>query len=217
MEKIVGIIGGSGFEEILRELGQTKSNNCLVGKIGEWKANVYAMKEAGVTHLISIGAVGSVRGEIKPGELVIADKFINLPKNGPYTFFDKDLAVHVPMARPTCFDLNRLLFESSQNQQIVCHPQCTYACIEGPQFSTLAESQIYYRQWGVDVIGKCNAREAKLAREAEMHFATICIVTDKEVLQNLKFATEKVWNILLDAIPKIAGINCSQGCDMVGG
>lgn len=142
-----------------------------------FKANIWGMKKLGVTHLISVSAVGSLKEEIKPGHIVLPDQFIDLTKNRDSTFFGKGLVVHTQFGDPICASLLDLISKASQDEGITHHCSGTYVCIEGPLFSTRAESNLY-RSWGASVIGMTNAQEAKLAREAEMSFATIALATD---------------------------------------
>jgi 5'-methylthioadenosine phosphorylase len=142
-----------------------------------YRANVCAMKKLGATHLVSVSAVGSMQEQIRPGDLVIVDQFIDLTKRRKNTFFDGGIAAHVAMADPICPLLAEATARAADGVGAVVHRGGTYVCIEGPQFSTRAES-LLYRSWGVAVIGMTNMPEAKLAREAELPYATIAIATD---------------------------------------
>jgi 5'-methylthioadenosine phosphorylase len=149
-----------------------------------YRANVAALKSLGATHLVAVSAVGSMREAIAPGHLVVVDQFIDLTKRRASTFFsltggdDEGAPVaHVAFAEPICKDLAGALLEAAATTGATVHRGGTYVCIEGPQFSTRAES-LLYRSWGVDVIGMTNATEAKLAREAELPFATLALATD---------------------------------------
>lgn len=141
-------------------------------------ANIYAMKKLGVERIISVSAVGSMREEIVPGHIVIPDQFFDrtLGKR-PMTFFGEGIAGHVQFADPVCKDLSAVLLAAAQEAGATVHRGGTYLCMEGPQFSTRAESQIY-RSWGVDIIGMTNINEARLAREAEICYGTIALATD---------------------------------------
>ena len=141
-------------------------------------ANIYAMKKLGVQRIISVSAVGSMREEIVPGHIVIPDQFFDrtLGKR-PMTFFGEGIAGHVQFADPVCKDLSAVLYAAAQEAGATVHRGGTYLCMEGPQFSTRAESQIY-RSWGVDIIGMTNINEARLAREAEICYGTIALATD---------------------------------------
>ena len=141
-------------------------------------ANIYAMKYLGVTELLSVSAVGSLRTELRPGDLVLPDQLVDLTKGRPSTFFDRGLVAHLPFATPYCGRLRQVLREAAEAvPETTSHGSGTYVCIEGPQFSTRAESELY-RSWGMDVIGMTAAPEAKLAREAGMCLATLALVTD---------------------------------------
>jgi 5'-methylthioadenosine phosphorylase len=142
-----------------------------------YRANLYALKAVGVTRVISVSAVGSMKDALRPGEMVLPDQFIDLTKRRIGTFFEQGIVAHVAFAEPTCQDLREGLRRAGQAVGSPLHFGGTYVCIEGPQFSTKAESRLY-RQWGVDVIGMTNLPEAKLAREAELCYATMALVTD---------------------------------------
>jgi 5'-methylthioadenosine phosphorylase len=141
------------------------------------RANIFALKTLGVEWLISVSAVGSMREAIVPGEVVIPDQFFDRTVARPSTFFEDGIAAHISLAEPVCAELSGILHAAAERAGARVHHGGTYLCIEGPQFSTKAESRIY-RQWGVDVIGMTNIPEAKLAREAEMSYATLALVTD---------------------------------------
>jgi 5'-methylthioadenosine phosphorylase len=142
-----------------------------------YRANIYGMKKIGVERIISVSAVGSMRQEIRPGDIVIPDQFYDLTKHRRSTFFGNGVVAHVGMADPVCTDLCTVLINAGLQVGATVHRNGTYICMEGPQFSTRAES-LTYRQWNVDVIGMTNATEAKLAREAEICYSTIALATD---------------------------------------
>jgi 5'-methylthioadenosine phosphorylase len=142
-----------------------------------FRANVYGMKKLGVERLIAVSAVGSLKKEIAPGQIVIPDQFIDRTRGRISTFFGRGIVAHVSFADPVCGDLARLLAEVGREGGSTIHAGGTYVCMEGPQFSTRAESFLY-RGWGADVIGMTNLQEAKLAREAEICFATLALATD---------------------------------------
>jgi 5'-methylthioadenosine phosphorylase len=142
-----------------------------------YQANIYGMKKLGVERIISISAVGSMKEEIKPGDIVIPDQFYDHTKHRRSTFFGNGVVAHVGMADPVCADLCKVLIEAGVQVGAAIHRSGTYLCMEGPQFSTKAES-LTYRKWDVDVIGMTNATEAKLAREAEICYSTIALATD---------------------------------------
>ena len=145
-----------------------------------FRANIFGFKRLGAEWLISASAVGSMREEIRPHDIVVPDQFFDRTRHRADTFFGEGLVAHVGLADPTCPDLSRLLADSAEAVGARVHRGGTYLCIEGPQFSTRAESRIY-RSWGVDVIGMTNLPEAKLAREAELCYATLALVTDYDV------------------------------------
>lgn len=204
----LGVIGGSGLYELpgLQELKHVQlatpfghpSDDFLVGQLDgirvvflprhgrghrllpseiNFRANLYGMKQLGVEWLLSVGAVGSLREHIAPGHLVVPRQFIDRTYRRPSTFFGNGIVAHVAFADPVCPNLAALLVEASRNEGAVVHDGGTYLCMEGPQFSTRAESHLY-RQWGADVIGMTQVQEAKLAREAEICFATLALATD---------------------------------------
>ncbi len=142
-----------------------------------YRANIYALKQLGATHVVSISAVGSMREEIEPGHVVIVDQYIDLTKRRPSTFFEDGVVGHVSFADPVCPLLASAVAEASQGAGARVHRGGTYVCMEGPQFSTRAESRLY-RQWGVSVIGMTAMPEAKLARETELPYATMALATD---------------------------------------
>ena len=142
-----------------------------------FRANIYALKLLGVERIFSVSAVGSMKEEIAPGDMIIVDQFIDRTRSRPYTFFEKGIVAHVSFADPVCPDLFNTAFKASQKVGAKTHKGGTYVCIEGPMFSSRAESKLY-RSWGVDVIGMTNLQEAKLAREAEICYITIALSTD---------------------------------------
>ena len=142
-----------------------------------FRANIYAMKKVGVEWIISVSAVGSMKEHIAPGQVVIPSQFYDHTKTRESTFFGNGIVAHVSMADPVCHVLSDDLFEVSKSLGVTVHKDGTYLCMEGPQFSSRAESNIY-RGWGVDVIGMTNATEAKLAREAEICYGSLSMATD---------------------------------------
>jgi 5'-methylthioadenosine phosphorylase len=142
-----------------------------------FRANIFALKKLGVERIISVSAVGSLRQEIAPGDIVIPDQFIDRTTLRPSTFFGKGIVAHVSLADPFCKDLSEKLAASARAEGGNVHSRGSYLCMEGPQFSTRAESQLY-RSWGAAVIGMTNLQEAKLAREAEICFGTLALATD---------------------------------------
>ena len=142
-----------------------------------FRANIFGMKKLGVDRIISISAVGSLKKEIAPGHIVVPDQFIDRTRGRISTFFGRGIVAHVSFADPVCAELSRTLVNVGQEMGVAVHAGGTYVCMEGPQFSTRAESFLY-RSWGADVIGMTNLQEAKLAREAEICYATVAMVTD---------------------------------------
>ena len=142
-----------------------------------FRANVYAMKLLGVDRIISVSAVGSLREELRPGEFLVPDQFVDRTKSRVSTFFGEGLVAHVGFDKPTCGQVSGVLADASVHCGVMVHRKGTYVCIEGPQFSTLAEANMH-RQLHFDVIGMTNVTEAKLAREAEICYATIAMITD---------------------------------------
>ena len=179
-----------------------------------FRANVDALKQLGVTDIVSISAVGSLKEDLEPGMFVIVDQFIDRTFARNKTFFDDDIVAHVSMAKPTSEGLMNACEESIKSENIQYKRGATYLVMEGPQFSTLAESNLY-RSWGADVIGMTNMPEAKLAREAEIRYASISMITDfdcwhpdhdnvdvKQIIetlsQNSSNAKKVVKNLILD-------------------
>jgi 5'-methylthioadenosine phosphorylase len=142
-----------------------------------FRANICAMKQLGVERIISASAVGSLQEDLRPGEFLIADQFVDRTKNRVSTFFGGGLVAHVTFDKPTCGQVSAVLADASAKCGVKVHPRGTYVCIEGPQFSTLAEAHVH-RQLRFEVIGMTNVTEAKLAREAELCYATIAMITD---------------------------------------
>jgi 5'-methylthioadenosine phosphorylase len=142
-----------------------------------FRANIFGMKLLGVEYILSASAVGSLKEEYKPLDIVVPDQFFDRTKGRVSTFFGRGLAAHVGFAHPFCGILSGLVYESGRSVGATVHRGGTYVCMEGPQFSTLAESRLY-RSWGMDIIGMTNLQEAKLAREAEICYSTIALVTD---------------------------------------
>jgi 5'-methylthioadenosine phosphorylase len=142
-----------------------------------FRANIFGMKTLGVEYIVSASAVGSLKEEYRPADIVIPDQFFDRTKGRPSSFFGRGLVGHVGFAHPFCTILSGLAYDSGKRAGATVHKGGTYVCMEGPQFSTLAESKLY-RSWGMDIIGMTNLQEAKLAREAEICYTTIALVTD---------------------------------------
>ena len=142
-----------------------------------FRANIYGFKTLGVERIISASAVGSLKEDYRPLDIVIPDQFFDRTRNRVSTFFGRGLAAHVSFAHPVCKVLSPIVAAAVERTSARVHRGGTYVCMEGPQFSTLAESRLY-RSWGMDVVGMTNLQEAKLAREAEICFVTMALVTD---------------------------------------
>ena len=204
----LGIIGGSGLYKMdgfkqtkwkkVKTSWGTPSDEILIAKLGDeeicfiprhsrghkispsninFRANIDAMKQMEVTDIISVSAVGSLKEDLEPGKFVIVDQFIDRTFSRIKTFFDEEIVAHVSMAKPTSPGLASCCEASLKKLNINYQKNGTYVVMEGPQFSTLAESNLY-RSWGADVIGMTNMPEAKLAREAEIRYCTVAMVTD---------------------------------------
>jgi 5'-methylthioadenosine phosphorylase len=142
-----------------------------------FRANIYGFKTLGVEYLLSASAVGSLKDQYRPLDLVIPDQFVDRTRGRISTFFGNGIVAHVAFAHPFCRHLSEIAFDAARSTDATVHRGGTYVCMEGPQFSTLAESNLY-RRWGLDIIGMTNLQEAKLAREAEICYTTIALVTD---------------------------------------
>ncbi|MBN1514446.1 MAG: S-methyl-5'-thioadenosine phosphorylase [Phycisphaerae bacterium] len=184
-----------------------------------YRANLFGLKMLGVDTVIASGATGSLRDEMAPGHLVVCDQVIDKTFRRPGTFFDEGLVAHVEFAEPFCPALRRVILSVADSVSTTVHPRGTYVCMEGPQFSTRAESHMH-RGWGGDLIGMTCMPEAKLAREAEMAYALIALPTDydcwrphkggdrqkllEEILGNLKRATDNAIALIQAAVAKLA-------------
>lgn len=142
-----------------------------------FRANVWGLKKLGVTHLLSVSAVGSLQEHIAPGHMVFPDQFVDRTFLRPSTFFGRGIVAHVQLGHPVCPVMLETLGSTARELEVTAHTGGSYVCIEGPSFSTKAESMLY-RTWGISVVGMTNMQEARLAREAEMCFATIALSTD---------------------------------------
>jgi len=172
-----------------------------------YRANIYALKSLGVEWLISVNAVGSLKFKMKPGQLVVPDQLIDRTRNRIDTFFGEGLVVHIPFADPFCPVLSGILFRAAQRLGAEVHPKGTCVTIEGPAFSTRAESRLY-RSWDADIVGMTASPEAKLAREAEICYASIAGVTDFDCWQEQSepLAVDTILDTLrqnVDTIKKI--------------
>ncbi|MDX2029376.1 MAG: S-methyl-5'-thioadenosine phosphorylase [Blastocatellia bacterium] len=204
----IGIIGGSGLYQMegLQDVQEVSvdtpfgkpSDNFILGTLEgrrvaflarhgrghrilptelPFRANIYAMKLLGVEWIISASAVGSLQEQYAPTDFVIPDQFFDRTRGRVSTFFGDGIVGHITFAHPVCSDLSEIIAQSCETAGVTVHRGGTYLCMEGPAFSTLAESRLY-RSWGMDIIGMTNLQEAKLAREAEICYATMAMVTD---------------------------------------
>ena len=258
MQTMIGVIGGSGIYEIdglegaswvkVHSPWGSPSDQVLVGRLGgvpmaflprhgrghvhapttvPYRANIDVLKRLGVTDVISVSAVGSFREDMAPGDFVIVDQFIDRTFARDKSFFGTGCVAHVSVAHPTCARLGDAIAQAATTLGIKAHHGGTYLAMEGPQFSSMAESNLY-RQWGCDVIGMTNMPEAKLAREAELCYASVAMVTDYDswhpdhgtvdissILSTLKGNAHKA-KALIAALPGLLGSGrspCPHGCD----
>jgi 5'-methylthioadenosine phosphorylase len=180
-----------------------------------YRANIFGMKVLGVEYLLSASAVGSLQEQYAPQQLVIPDQFFDRTKGRVSTFFGNGLVAHVGFAHPVCERLGDVAYEACTGVGATVYRGGTYVCMEGPQFSTLAESKLY-RSWGMDIIGMTNLQEAKLAREAEICYATIALVTDYDcwhpdhdsvtvdmIIQNLVANAQTAQAVIADAVSRL--------------
>lgn len=241
----IGVIGGSGIYDIegITEMRKQKiktpfgdpSDTIVIGNLegipvaflprhgrGHFiapselnsRANIYALKSLGVEQIISISACGSLKEELKPRDIVIPDQLFDRTRQRPYTFFGEGIVAHIGFANPYCTELSGILYRVAKDTGLSVHLGGTYVCIEGPQFSTKAESKVF-RSLGFSIIGMTNLPEAKLAREAEICYATLGLVTDYDVwkegeevtvgrvVANLLANIENVKKLIKAAIPRL--------------
>jgi 5'-methylthioadenosine phosphorylase len=189
-----------------------------------FRANICAMKQMGVERIISASAVGSLQEDLRPGEFLVPDQFFDRTKSRVSTFFGDGLVAHVAFAKPTCTQVSAVLADACNRNNVKVHPRGTYVCIEGPQFSTLAEAHVH-RQLRFEVIGMTNVTEAKLAREAELCYATIAMITDydcwhpehesvtaDQIIATLNQNAENAQRVLKEAVRAMpAARNCKCG------
>jgi len=254
---IVGVIGGSGlydipglanvrWQSVETPFGEP-SDELLLGELAgtqmvflprhgrghrippselNFRANIYALKTAGVTDIISLSAVGSLREDLPPGTFVLADQFIDRTFARIKSFFGSGLVAHVSMAEPVCGRLGDALQAGAEDLALPLRRGGCYLAMEGPQFSSKAESALY-RSWGCDVIGMTNMPEAKLAREAELCYATVAMVTDfdcwhpdhdhvtvEQVVETLFSNADHARDLVAKTLPRLGGREapCDKGC-----
>jgi 5'-methylthioadenosine phosphorylase len=240
----VGVIGGSGFYELLENAREVRletpfgdpSDVFFLGEIGgvavaflprharghrilpsevNYRANIWGMKALGVHYVLSASAVGSLREDLRPLDIVVPDQLYDRTKARPSTFFGDGVVVHMSFADPFCPYVSQQVVAAGRANGATVHEGGTYVCIEGPQFSTRAESNVYRRQ-GFDIIGMTNLQEAKLAREAELCYATMALVTDydvwyegekdvtlEQVLENVRRNVETAQAIVRRVVPAL--------------
>ena len=253
MEIQIGIIGGSGLydmealtdrEEIIVKtpfgepsgpyvtgtlrgrrvafLARHGSGHSILPSELNFRANIFGFKTLGVAWILSASAVGSLQEGYRPLDIVVPDQFIDRTRGRISTFFGRGVVAHVGFARPLCQTLSGLAFEAAKALGVRAHRGGTYVCIEGPQFSTLAESKLY-QSWGFDIIGMTNLQEAKLAREAEICYATLALVTDYDcwhpthdevtvemIVKNLTQNAVSAQQVISDVV---AALPCARPCE----
>jgi 5'-methylthioadenosine phosphorylase len=252
-DKLLGVIGGSGLYqmkglEVIEKIAVetpfgSPSDSIVIGELEgvklaflprhgvghvippseiNYRANIFAMKKIGVDRIISVSAVGGMKENMPPGHFVVPHQFIDRTHRRISTFFTQGMVGHVSLADPVCLSTAETLFHAAQKAGADVHEGGTYICIEGPQFSTRAES-LLYREWGVDVIGMTNVTEAKLAREAELCYSTLALVTDfdcwhieeepvtlEAVLAIMHKNVEQAQKVLKELIPMLGNIKPCQ-------
>ena len=212
---ILGTLDGTRVAFLARH-GQ---NHTLMPTELPFRANIYALKSLGVEYIISASAVGSLQAEIKPLDMVIPDQFIDRTRHRVSTFFGEGIVGHVSFGEPICMEVAKILgdaVESLQLEGVTLHRGGTYVCMEGPAFSTQAESNLY-RSWGGNIIGMTNLQEAKLAREAEIAYATLALSTDYDcwhpdhdsvtvemVIQNLHKNAENAQRVIQESVRRLS-------------
>jgi 5'-methylthioadenosine phosphorylase len=189
-ELVIGRLGGTRLVFLPRH---GRGHRLLPSELNT-RANVFAMKTLGVEWILAVSAVGSLRKEIEPGHVVVPDQVIDRTTQRPSTFFGRGIVAHVGFADPYCRNLGRVVAEAARGAGATVHVGGTYVCMEGPLFSTRAESNLY-RSWGASVIGMTNLQEAKLAREAEICLATLALSTDYDCW-NTEHADVEIEDVL---------------------
>jgi 5'-methylthioadenosine phosphorylase len=217
---VLGTLEGKGVAFLARH---GRGHRILPSEIN-YRANVYAMKLLGVERIISVSAVGSLKEDLRPGEFLVPDQFFDRTKNRISTFFGEGIVAHAAFAHPTCGQLSGVLADACVHEAIKVHRRGTYICMEGPQFSTLAEAEVH-RQLGFEVIGMTNVTEARLAREAEICYGTIAMITDydcwhpeheavtaSQIIATLNQNAENAQKVLRTAVRELpAGRSCKCG------
>ena len=257
MKPMIGVIGGSGVYDIAGLEGASwvkvktpwgsPSDEVLLGRLGgipmaflprhgrghvqtpssiNYRANIDALKRLGCTDVVAVSAVGSLREDYAPGDFVLVDQYIDRTVAREASFFGPGCVAHVSLAHPTCARLGAACMAAASAAGVRIHPRATYLAMEGPQFSTQAESKLY-RHWGADVIGMTGMPEAKLAREAELCYASIAMVTDYDcwhpdhgavdvaaVIKTLLANADAARNTVAE-LPKLLPTRapCPEGCD----
>jgi 5'-methylthioadenosine phosphorylase len=257
--RTIGIIGGSGLYELegLQSIEHVAvdtpfgapSDELSIGRLGDarlvflprhgrghriapseinFRANIFALKQLGAEWILSVSAVGSMREDIRPGDMVVVDQFFDRTHGHAQSFFGGGVVGHVGFADPVCGALARVLGDAAEAAGARTHRGGTYLCIQGPQFSTRAESRIY-RSWGVDVIGMTNLTEAKLAREAELCYATLALATDYDcwhegeedvtveavvaILQRNVATAKRILSLCVERIPATRTCPCPRAAE----
>ena len=217
---VLGMLEGKRVAFLARH---GRGHRILPGEIN-YRANIYAMKMLGVEWIISVSAVGSLKEDLRPGEFLVADQFFDRTKHRVSTFFGDGIVAHVAFAHPTCGQLSGVLADACVHEAVKVHRRGTYICIEGPQFSTLAEAEVH-RKLGFEVIGMTNVTEARLAREAEICYSTIAMVTDydcwhpehesvtaSQIMATLNQNAENAQKVLRTAVREVpTGRSCKCG------
>lgn len=192
-----------------------------------FRANIWAFKEMGIKRIIAPSAVGSLQEKLRPGDFVIPNQFVDFTKSRKYTLYEDGKVIHISVADPFCPELQSSAYSAAKNISLDLHKGATYVCIEGPRFSTRAESKFYKNVLGADIIGMTLVPECQLAREAQMCYVSISTITDydvwadkpvtaKEVLETLSknvHTTKNLLGVLLDLIPKERSCSCAKALE----
>ena len=216
----IGVLAGRTIAFLARH---GRHHGLLPGEVN-YRANLYAMKSLGVTRILSASAVGSMREDVHPRDVVLPDQFVDRTRQRPSTFFGGGVVAHVSLADPVCPVVRERLLACTRAAGATVHDGGTYLCMEGPAFSTRAESRLY-RSWGMDVIGMTPVQEAKLAREAEICYATMALVTDYDcwhqdeedvsveaLLEVLRANADLAKRVLRDAVASMPTDRGACGC-----